>query len=239
MSDAGAHQGEPIVARKLALPVGSEMRYTTALGFLLALAPSMAGAQESLVLQQLVTIQGTLSVQSAPQMADGKLTGCSLVYEVLQQDFVYLNGNFVRVSGNVSLLASGQNVALIVKVVAMEVDPAVTDLVVGPLPPSRAYLIDSSLNGNLDSLVTASASDAPGSIFAIYNLEPGINSIFEAIDTGKLTVAFALDGGSMDIQMPIEIDVVEVAQDGSRVRSPNTMLSFLDCAQRLMQSTLE
>jgi hypothetical protein len=204
----------------------------------LATLPAVASAQTDPVLQQLQTVQGTLSVHHAPQMADGSLIGCSLIYEFLAQDWVYLQGNFVRASGNVSLMSADGAVALTVKVVAAELDPNVPDLFVRHLAPSRAYLVNADLSTNYQSLISSYPSDTEGGIFALYNLEPGISAIFEAMDTGIVTVAFALEGGSMDIQMPIEIGVADVKGDGSRVLNDGTILQFLNCAQTLLAATL-
>lgn len=209
------------------------------LALLCSLATSAAHAQTEVVTEQLQLIQGTLSVQHAPQMADGRLTGCSLLYEVLQQDRVYLQGNFVRVSGNVGLMEGEGRLAVVVKVVAVELDSALPDLIARVLPPDRAYLVSSDLSTNFDSLVASYPSDTPGGFFAIFQLEPGINAMFEAMDTGIVTVAFALEGGSMDIQMPIQLNVVGVNQDGSRVRSDAALLQFFRCAQSLMELTLK
>jgi hypothetical protein len=217
---------------------GAELRPYCLATILLAVWPTTASAQTNAVLQQLQSLQGTLSVQHAPQMGDGALNGCSLIYEFMQQDRIYLQGNFVRVSGSVSLMSANGAVALTLKVVASELDPSVPDLFVRHLPPSRAYLVNADLSTNFDSLVSSYPSDTEGGIFAVYNLEPGINAIFEAMETGTVTVAFALQEGSMDIQMPIEIAVADVNADGSRVRDDGTMLQFLNCAQTLLAATL-
>jgi hypothetical protein len=195
-----------------------------------------ANAQVDLVRQHLAAMSGTLSVEAAPQMADGQLSGCALVFEHLQQDRAYLNGNFIRSSGSLGVMAFDGRVGLMLKLVTGELDPAVPDLFVGPLLPDRAYLVGSGFSSNLSSLVSSAPSDAPGSFIAIYPLDPAFETILEALQTRVLTVAFALQGGSLDVQLQIELDVVEVTDDGQRIRTNETTANFATCLRVLLES---
>ena len=196
-----------------------------------------AMAQGDMLRQGLAELQGTLSVSSSPQMSEGKLTGCTLVFEVLQQDFVYLQGNFVRVSGNVGFMEGQGNIAAIVKVVAMEIDPDLADLGKRLLPPDRAYIVAGNLSTNFGSLVSSSPSDTPGALFSIYQLEPSIDMILEALSLGTITIAFSIEGGNSDIRMPIELNVVDVDAQGNRTRSADATVAFMSCTEALFSSS--
>lgn len=193
---------------------------------------TFAYGQSDEIRGQLAAVVGTLSVQATPQMSDGALTGCLLTFEAMQQDYTYLKGNFVRVSGSVGFMGSDGVVGLVVKVVAMELDPTLPRLGGAMLEPTRAYLVASDLSTNYASLVQAHPGEN-GGIFAIYQLDPGTATILEGMVTNNITVAFSLGDGSMDIQMPIEIDVIDVLQDGTRTRSSNTTTNFTSCVELL------
>jgi hypothetical protein len=57
--------------------------------------------------------------------------------------------------------------------------------------------------------------------------------ILKGIAAGKLTFAFNQNGGSTDIQLPIELNVASTDAKGVRVRNDNATSNFIDCAAKL------
>jgi hypothetical protein len=181
---------------------------------------------------QLITIAGTLSVNADTQFADGVLVGCTFTFEALQQDWVYLNGDFIRVSGSFGFMGAEGKTATVVKVTASSITPAVPDLQVRPLSPGRGYLLGDDFSTNYDSLVNSMLSDNGGR-FSVFQMSPGAEMITQALYANKLTVAIGLDGAS-DIQVPVELDVLDVAADGQRHRSSEPVMDFIDCTTTLL-----
>ncbi|RYY22692.1 MAG: hypothetical protein EOP62_22560 [Sphingomonadales bacterium] len=197
-----------------------------------------AHAQVDAVTQMLDKISGTMSVYAAPEMADGKLSGCSLVFEAMQRDYKYLSGNFVKVTGTIGFLAAGKNVATVLKVIAGEIDPALEDLFAGSLKVSRAYLVGGDLRTNFDSLINAAPTDNDG-LFSIFQIDPSMDMILQGALAGTITFAFALGDGSSDIQTTLELNVVDVDEVGTRKRSADTQDTFLNCTQQLLESVTQ
>lgn len=183
--------------------------------------------------QELKLIEGTMDVQSQPQMGNGKLEGCALTFEALQQDYKYLDGNFVKVSGTLGMMTANGNLGIVVKVVAAELDPTITDLGRRELPVSRAYLLGQNLDTNFESLVSSTETDHHGR-FAIYKFDPGLTMLVQGASVNKITVGFALGDGGADIQLPLQLDVADINQQGQRRLDPSITMDFLDCTQKLL-----
>ena len=143
----------------------------------------------------LLAMQGTLTVSSQPHLTDGKLTGCTLVYDALYQDWTYRGGRFLKVCWQHWLHECQQQYRANLKVVVLEIDGSTPKLQMTPSPPSRAYIIDRNLATNLSSLVQGSTSDTPGALFSIFQFSPTFEMVLDALTTNELTVAFNSKGG--------------------------------------------
>lgn len=207
---------------------------SAALTIALALPSSIvvAGEAQDVVQTELLKVAGTMDVAVQPQMSKGQLTGCVLTFDALQQDWVYLHGKFVKVSGSFGFMTSGGKTATVLKVVAAELDPEKTNLGGNLLAPTRSYLVGSDLSTNFSSLVAANRTDNEG-LFSVFQMDPGAKIIADGLAANSVTIAFGLDGNS-DIQVPVELDVVDVAADGTRKRSPQIVLRFIDCITKLL-----
>ena len=95
---------------------------------------------------------------------------------------------------------------------------------------------DDAYQTNLGSLINQSESDTPGSLFAIYNLQPSLDIIIGALEKRELIIGFNQFGGQTDIEIPIALDVVSVDDEGNRERSPDAIGKFLDCIRVLSES---
>lgn len=175
---------------------------------------------------------GTLDVASMPVMSNGKLTGCQLTFNAIIRDYTYRQGAFLGVSGGVGLMNTQQKLGATVKIVTTSLDQSGK---LAPSPPSRAYLIGANYATNLDSLVIAAASDQPGGLFSIYQVEPTIGILLDALKSKKLVFAFNQNGGGTDIQLPIELDIASTDTNGVQVRSDKTTQDFAACVLTLMK----
>ena len=215
--------------------------YPRLLGFVLAAGlgiqtvPAMAQLAEQ-VTAHLAKMVGTLDVSAQPVMSEGKLAGCTLVYNALYRDYTYRRGGFLRVTGNVGLMSLQGSLGSTLKVVVHEMDPTRPDLGLIPSPPTRAYLQGANLETNLSSLVDSGASDTPGALFSIFQFSPTFEMVMEGLQQNQLVIAFNSKGGSTDIRLTIELDVVNFRDDGSRIRSEKAKEEFLACGQALVAS---
>ncbi|RWO49761.1 MAG: hypothetical protein EOS12_02320 [Mesorhizobium sp.] len=169
-------------------------------------------------------------------MNSGKLSGCSLVFDAIEQDWNYRQGGYIKVSGNVGFLRSGDSIGANVKVAVLEIDPNDPTLGLKPSPPTRAYLIDENLQTNLSTLRRVVSSDTPGAIFSIFDLSPTLDMVLSGIQANELTIAFNSKGGETDIQLKLQLDVQEVTQTGERVRSEKMKSDFTKCLTILGKS---
>jgi hypothetical protein len=68
---------------------------------LLILSSGPANAERAAALDT-SQFAGTVSVEFHPMQAAGVLGGCTLVYTLAQQDFVYRNGTLISIVGNIA-----------------------------------------------------------------------------------------------------------------------------------------
>jgi hypothetical protein len=214
-------------------------RWRAATVFILSLCAiasgdSVATAQQSPLMDlALSRMAGTLNVASVPVWTSGNLTGCSLSFDALHQDWKYRAGAFIKVSGSVGFLESHGQIGADLKVVVLEIDPTQPSLGKVPSPPSRIFLIGSDLKTNLETHVQSFPSD-PGALFSVFQLSPTFEMVMAGIDENRLTIAFNSFDGDSDIQLPIELDVVRFAPDGTRERSGEAKRDFLGCLDALV-----
>ena len=179
---------------------------------------------------------GTLNVRSEPYLSDGKLWGCQLIFDALHRDWTYRNGAIVKVSGSIGLMApsASHGVGTTLKVVVLVAHPKTYEL--RPEAPTRAYLLGADYQTSLSGLVSSAPSDTPGGLFSVFQAEPAIDIIMQGVEVGRLTVAFNKAGGSSDIQIPLELDVYAVDDDGKRKRSNAATDDFLKCSLALLKA---
>lgn len=179
---------------------------------------------------------GTWSVSSQPVMSDGTLIGCTLVYDVFYQDWTYRGGGFVRVSGHVGFLHGQNAIGAALKVAVNEIDPYAAQLEMVPSAPFRAYIVADDFSTNLPSLVTSGPSDTPGALYSVFQLSPTFEMVMAALESQHLTIAFGEEDSALDIQIPIELDVLRVDDSGQPVRSTQTRAAFLNCLTALTEA---
>lgn len=205
---------------------------------LLSFSPAPAQVNEKELLEAMMSkIAGTQRVYAQPYMTGGKLEGCNLIFEAMIRDFIYRQGQFIKVDGSMGIMGIGGNLGAVLKVVVNEITPP--SLTFKPSPPSRAYLIGPDYSTNVDSLVSADESDTPGALFNIFQSSPTAEIMLAALQSKKITVAFNKKGGSSDIQLPLELDVAQTDAAGTRTRSDEAVTDFSQCLLVLFEQLEE
>lgn len=210
------------------------MKLVVALALLLLPAPAFAQTAEDMR-QALERLEGTLSVQLTPMMSDGRVTACTLVFEQLQRDDLYLGGNFIKVSGSLGLMAGdGGKLGFVMKAIANEVDPST--MAMGAMELARVYLVGPSYETNFASMVTSFPADVPGGIFAAFDFDPSTTMLLEAISVGATTIAIGPKSGTSDIQATLDLTVVDTDNTGVRTHSMDAGVGFFGCAESLLSA---
>jgi hypothetical protein len=195
-----------------------------------------ATAQSGDVRSAIEALAGTFSVVATPMISSGKLTGCTVVFEHLQRDDLYLGGNFVKVSGSMGIMGSGDQIGFVMKAIANEFDAETMGSARVDL--ARIYLIAPGYRTNFDSLVDSYPSDVPGGIFSVFQFDPGTTMMLEAFSAGTATIAIGPRSGSSDIQLNLDLGVEATDENGGRTRSTRATTEFFDCAKRLISDSL-
>ena len=200
----------------------------------LGVAPASAQVNEKELLEVMMSrITGTQRVFAQPYMTNGKLAGCNLIFEAMTRDFTYRQGQFIKVDGSIGIMGIGGQIGAVLKVVVNEISPP--SMTFKPSPPSRAYLIGPNFETNLDSLVGANESDTPGALFSVFQSSPTAEMVLIALQSKKITVAFNKKGGPSDIQLPLELDVAQTDDEGTRTRNDEAAAAFNQCLLVLLE----
>jgi hypothetical protein len=181
----------------------------------------------------LTRLQGTKSVEAKPQFVDGRLWACVVEFSVIERDWVYKQGAHIRVGGSFGVANQGK-IGVMLKVILHDIDVRTLPVTFVPSPPASAYFTSGN-STTKDDVVSAYPSDIPGAIFVVLQPENALKLILDGFTQGKVGIAFARKKGSSDIQMAIDTTVVETKDDGSRVRSKQPQLAFLDCVDKLIK----
>lgn len=181
-------------------------------------------------------IVGTLSVTSQPFISEGVVTGCTFVFNALNRDHVYRQGDFIRISGSFGLMKSQNTVGVTVKVIVNEMVPDSNgQIVLKPSTPDRAYLVGQGYKNNLHGLVTSAPSDTEGGIFAIYQIEPSLPILMEQIQTQIAVIGFNRAGGKSDNQVRIDLTVENFTKTGERLHNQKAVQEFSECMLALLE----
>jgi hypothetical protein len=130
---------------------------------------------------------GTTAVNALPQFSDGKLSSCLLEYNVVARDDQYRQGGFMKVFGSFGLIEAKGTIAVALRIGVHDIDLKTVDF--RPTAPANSYFVFGTETSKA-SLVGRYASDTPGGQFSIYKPLPTYEKISDALDKGKITVAF-------------------------------------------------
>jgi hypothetical protein len=177
---------------------------------------------------------GTISVQANPSFAEGHLSGCSIEYNVLIQDWTYKQGAFAKISGSIGLMQARDIVALVLKVVIHDIN--IKGMELTPSPPVDAYYIWPDYTTSKKSKVSSYNSDTPGSIFVVFQPNEIVNLLTYGYERNEVTIAFSRQAAGADVQIPIDLSVDSTSDNGERKRSAKTVTAFLECSTKLFNN---
>jgi hypothetical protein len=206
-----------------------------AAGWLLATvghATAQTPAQQMELL--MIRLVGTTAVNALPQFADGKLSSCLLEYSLIARDDQYRQGGFMKVFGSFGLMEAKGSVAITLKIVVQDIDMKTAEF--RPSPPANSYFVFGTETSKA-SLVGKYPSDTPGAQFSVFKPLPTDEKIVDALDKGKITVAFNRRDGGADIVIPIDLTVSNTDDAGKKTRSQQMILDFHTCTGELLKGT--
>lgn len=178
-------------------------------------------------------LQGTLSVEVKPQFAGGKLWACGVEFAAIERDWIYKQGNHIRIGGSFGAANMQGEFGVVLKVILHDIDVRVSPVTYIPSPPASAYFFSGSRTTTSD-VVSSYPSDVAGAIFVVLKAENALRFMLDGLNRSKVGIAFARKKGQSDIQVTIDTTVVETKGDGSRVRSAQPEVDFLGCLKSLI-----
>lgn len=161
-------------------------------------APSIARAQ----------ISETFRAYAEPITIEGKLTGCSVVFDGAMQDFIYKSGGLITVSG--SLILNGYvnravRPAVFVKFVVQDADMATSVLT----PNAPTFVVPMGMDGNSvrSQFVSSVASETPGGWLGSYSFDAFVPIFDRVTKANELEFAFNRREGGKDLHFTVDLAV--------------------------------
>jgi hypothetical protein len=178
---------------------------------------------------------GTISVEFHPMQAAGVLGGCTLVYKLAQQDFVYRNGTLISIGGNIAYFTNRNQDMIGLSLKIGTVDSL--SKTAKPEAPFYAY-IQTPHGTTAKSKMLSTASDTEGAKIFVYDFDEGSMAVLKDILDGQLiTIGFNRHKDGMDVLSNLDLHVADstVASDGSikRHRTDAALEKFAICAHDL------
>jgi hypothetical protein len=174
---------------------------------------------------------GTVSVEFHAMQTAGVLGGCTLVYTLAQQDFVYRKGTVISIVGNIAYFTNKDQdmIGLSLKIGTMES----LNKTAKPEAPFYAY-IQTPHGTTAKSKFQSTAADTAGAKLFIYELDEGSMAVLEDILEGQpVTIGFNRHKHGMDVLTPLDLHVAKstVNSDGSikRHRTDEVLDNFASC----------
>lgn len=178
-------------------------------------------------------LKGTNQITFMPMQIEGKLGGCSLVFDAIILDQVYQNGDPVFVGGNITFYANTKGLLLGLKLGTTNITNK------KPRAPYFAYLqTDSASTSKLGPKI--SDGDKEGFKLFFYPIKDEMFKVYDEMTrTKKVTIGYNYHKGGMDVLLPIDLTVKEVVTKGKinrKIHSDEMMRQFLDCSSKLADS---
>jgi hypothetical protein len=178
---------------------------------------------------------GTISVEFYPMQAAEVLGGCTLVYTLTEQDFVYRNGALITIVGNIAYFTNAnQNVmGLSLKIGTIDTQNKTAK----PEAPFYAY-IETPHGTTAKSKFHSTASDLAGAKSFVYELDEGSMAVLKDLTEGQpVTIGFKRSKDGMDVLSALDLHVTTSAatSNGSikRHRTDDAIEKFAGCVDEL------
>lgn len=167
-----------------------------------------------------------------PWQAEGKLLGCTLVFDAIILDRVYKSGAPIYVAGNINFYGHEGQAAIGLKLGTMSLNTQKRQ------PPNFAYF--QTATGNTSNLKYSAYDGEPqGMKVFVYPLtEETIQVYQEILEKNQITIGFNFKKGATDILVPIDLTVKETVEDGKlikRIHSQEMVSQFAQCNSNLME----
>jgi hypothetical protein len=164
----------------------------------------------------------------------GKRLGCTLVFTAIAEDHGYRQGGMISLNGHVGIMRSGDRIAATLKVVLHDLNLVRTGVQREPSAPAFAYLRSPNGQSNAGSLIDSQPSDTPGGLFLIYPIdEPFGDIVLGILEQNRVDVVYNRRDGGIDVTVPIDLSVQDVASDGTIKRSDEPVQNWVKCSTEL------
>ena len=185
-------------------------------------------------------VVGTIGTKGTPLTRGGELFACSINFDNLHLDRVYLPEKMVAVSGSISLFLSENSGRYMLKVVVNDSISGPAGVTFSPNVPFEINMETSQGDSTYGLDRVEEVSDTPGGKVAIFRFEDEkISKIMENLmDTQSTVIVFNRRKGGMDIRVPVDFTVVDTDSDGKRTRDNSSIMSFLDCQIKLISKVI-
>jgi hypothetical protein len=182
-------------------------------------------------------IVGTVSVEFRPIQNQGMLEGCTLVYNITEQDFTYKQGTIISLIGNIAFFTNKErnNIALSLKIGTTE---TFNKKAKGEAP-HYAY-VQTPHATTAKSKFLSTDSDTVGAKLFIYDLDNEAMAVLrELMDGQPVTIGFNRHEGGMDVLAKLDLHVTDISVSGRgelvRHRSDDSLQNFVTCVSDLSE----
>ena len=148
-------------------------------------------------------------IDATPIFQDGRLTGCSLVFDVIVQDHRYKAGALTQASGSVTVWGAEGHIGAGIKLGLATIAPDSPPFE----KPATAFLV-SGLETNAGDLIGTAESPTPGFGNFFYQMSDATMEGIVAITAGRLTVGYTRPGGTTAQTFDLNIPAAESADFG-------------------------
>ncbi|WP_353433133.1 hypothetical protein [Polynucleobacter sp. MWH-UH23A] len=175
---------------------------------------------------------GTYKVSFQPVTVQGNPQFCLLNFTSIIKSSAYERDANYSVSGSLGMgiTENRSNIIVSLKVVNYKINPIQPRAKAIPKRPYFAYLVAPSGVNNSKGYLGGEPSESPGGLTSGFNFDDAAMEIFtQIIDSKKVSVAFNLGKGGMDILAPLDLTVSDVNDAGIRIKNNNAVTDFKKC----------
>lgn len=211
---------------------------------LLLWVPLSANAQsnlEEMLTKDLEKMYGMVLAQPHWLRRQGALSGCSIEFRALIQDWAFRQGRPLIVNGSIGIHAhEGAGAVFGLKVVMHEQNLVRSQVVAVPNPPHFAYLENGDNVNNARAFIRSDDGDTPGGrIFAFRFLDDHQIAITKSILDNNIRLLFNRKEGGGDVRIPLDFTVLDTDNEGVRRRGTETLEQFRACTSQLLKDVQE
>lgn len=180
---------------------------------------------------------GTIQVGFRPMETAGIVDGCTLVYHMAEQDFVYRNGKLINIVGNIAFFPTKDLDKMELSLKISTVDTF--NETAKPEAPFYAFILTPHGTTAKSKFRIIEADNGESKLF-IYELDEGAMAVLKDLLEGQpVTIGFNRREGARDVRAPLDLHVADtiVSSDGSftRHRTNDAIQQFATCVTDVKQ----